>query len=180
MPYKKAVANSDGKFIGYIYKAVDFDVSSGTIDISDICNMRSLPRLKLIIRLILQIKELTAHNLGFTKNPFTNVFVVKDCKKQVQIVNVEYLSKEANIKDTIKWAYEYITNVLTLDDAITINLKDDTTDLDSLIEKLEAFLEEMTKYCRIHNIYYSNKNMFCPKCVDKSCLLYTSPSPRDM
>lgn len=170
MPYKKAVANSDGKFIGYIYKVVDFDVSSGTIDISDICNMRSLPRLKLIIRLILQIKELTAHNLGFTKNPFTNVFVVKDCKKQVQIVNVEYLSKEANIKDTIKWAYEYITNVLALDDAITINLKNDTTDLDSLIEKLEAFLEEMTKYCRIHNIYYSNKNMFCPKCVDKRAI----------
>ena len=170
MPYKKAVAKSDGKFVGYIYKAVDFNVNKGTIDISDIHNMRSLPRLKLIIRLILQIKELTNNKLGFTKNPFTNVFVVKDCKKQVQIVNIEYLSKKANVKDTIKWTYKYITNVLALDDAITINIKDDTTDLDSLVEKLEAFLEDMTKYCRIHNIYYSNKNIFCPKCVGETAI----------
>lgn len=170
MPYKKAVAKSDGKFIGYIYKAVDFDVNKGTIDIRDIHNMRSLPRLKLIIRLILQIKELTDNNLGFTKNPFTNVFVVKDCKKQVQIVNIEYLSKNANVKDTIKWTYKYIANVLALDDAITINIKDDTTSLDSLVEKLEAFLEDMTKYCRIHNIYYSNKNIFCPKCVGETAI----------
>ena len=168
MPYKKAVANADGKFIGYIYKAVDFEASKGTIDISDICNMRSLPRLKLIIRLILQIKELTNNKLGFTKNPFTNVFVVKDCKKQVQIVNVEYLSKGANINDTLKWTYEYITNVLVLDEAITIKIQNDITDLDSIIKELKAFLNDMTKYCRIHNMYYSNKDMFCPKCIDKT------------
>lgn len=168
IPYKKAV-NSNNEFIGYIYKAANFDGTTGNVcvDISDLSRLRNLPRIMRIIRLIQQVQEFTDKEFSFIQNPFTHVFLAKDYKNQVQICNIEFLGKEGSIKDTIKWTYKYVENILALDDSIVIDMPNDSSDLDSLLTRLQALAKDMTKCCKIHNMYYSNKHIFCPKCVDK-------------
>lgn len=168
IPYKKAV-NANNEFIGYIYKAANFDGTTGNvcIDISDLSRLRNLPRIMRIIRLIQQVQEFTDKGLSFIQNPFTHVFLAKDYKNQVQICNIEFLGEEGSIKDTIKWTYKYVENILALDDSIVIDMPNDSSDLDSLLMRLQTLSKEMTKCCKIHNMYYSNKHIFCPKCVDK-------------
>lgn len=170
IPYKKAV-NANNEFIGYIYKyeASNEDTNS-CIDISDLHKLKNLPRLKSMIRLILQIKELTDNKLGFTLNPFTYVFLIKNYKKQVQICNIEFLERKENVEQTLKWTYEYVLRILDLDDSIKLNTPKDSTNLEALLEELQNLSEELTKYCPIHKIYYKNEKIFCPKCVDKSII----------
>lgn len=165
VPYKKAI-NGNNKFIGYIYKSVEFD-SDLCIDIASSEKMKNLPRLKSLIRLILQVNEITEENLGFMNNPFSHVFLSKCHKKQVQILNVEFLSQNASLEDTIKWTCEYVCRILASDESIEIDVSDCGTNLEALLDKLTSVSEEMTKYCSFHNMYYSNKYLFCPKCFDK-------------
>lgn len=173
VPYKKAITDNS-KFVGYIYKAVEFNNKQGgtdiCIDLKDSQRLSNLPRLMSLIRLILQVKEITNNNLGFINNPFTYVFLGKAHKKQVQILNVELLSKRGNIKDTIKWTCEYVCQVLASDTSIEVDISDCSTDIDSLLEKLQNLSKELTKYCSIHKMYYKKDNLFCPKCLDKSIL----------
>ena len=166
IPCKKAIINSN-QFIGYIYE--DNSLDDVSIDIKDL-NLSNLPRLKSLIRLILQIKDITQKQLGFIKNPFSHVYLNKEHKKQVQILNVEFLQKVENIEDTIRWTCEYIYDVISFDSSIELDLSNCSTDLDNLLIKLQNLSKEMTKHCSIHKMYYKNSNVFCPKCIDKSQL----------
>lgn len=167
IPYKKAI-NSNNEFVGYIYKTVNFDGGENVCsDISDLSKVKNLTRIMSLIRLILQVKELTSKKLSFIQNPFTNVFLNLNCKKQVQIANIEFLGVEGNVEDTIKWTFEYVTDIIKSDDSINIKMPNKSTNLDLLLEKLQALPKKMKKYCIKHNIYYNNEKIFCPKCVDK-------------
>lgn len=172
IPYKKAVDDNDN-FIGYIYRAVNFENeedSTATIcnDIKESKSIKNLSRLMSLIRLILQIKEIPKRGLGFIDNPFSHVFLSKDHKKQVQVLNIEFLTKKENRKDTFKWACEYVKEVLSSDTSIEVDITDCSTDLDAMLKRLQNLSKVMTKYCSIHRMYYKNEYLFCPKCVDKA------------
>lgn len=170
VPYKKALDRGD-HFIGYIYDAAQFNNNETGInvcdDIKNFEKLKNLPRLMSLIRLILQIKEITTNHLSFINNPFSYVFLSKSHKKQVQILNIEFLSEKGNVKDTIKWACEYICEILNSDPSIEVDVSDCTTDLDSILEKLQVLSKDMTKYCAIHKMYYRSNYLFCPKCINK-------------
>ena len=170
IPIKKAVDDNDN-FVGYIYKAVNFqnvedDAGSICVDIKS-QTMKNLPRLKCLTRLIAQVKELVKKDLGFIQNPFTNVLLSKDHKKQVQILNIEFLTKNKNKKEILKWTCDYVKEVLASDTSIEVDITNCSTDLDAIIKKLQNLEKEMTKYCSLHRIYYKNSYLFCPKCIDK-------------
>lgn len=169
VPYKKAIR--DDKFIGYIYNAVQFNNNENDDDVcNDIKNleiMGNLPRLKSLIRLILQIKEVTKNGYGFMiNNPFTHVFLSKSHKKQVQILNIEFLSEKVRVKDTIEWTCKYVSEVINADDSIEVDVSDCSTDLDSILTKLQLLSKDMTKYCPIHKMNYRSNYLFCPRCID--------------
>lgn len=165
IPCKKAL-DSNRKFIGYLYNSVVFG-SSDFNDLNDTKCLENLPRIMSLIRLILQVKELINNHLNFIQNPFGNVFLSKSHKKQVQVVNIEFLSEEGKKKNTIKWTCEYIRNIITSDNCIDINTIDwDTEDLDYILNSLRKYAQTLTKYCSIHKSYYSSEYVFCPKCMD--------------
>ena len=175
IPYKKAF-DIKKQFIGYIYEATQFGDYETDInicnDIKDTQTLKNLPRLMSLIRLILQIKEISKRNLGFIKNPFSYVFLSKNHKKQVQILNIEFLTENGSekgiIKNTRKWTCEYVCEILSLDTSIEVDISDCSTDLDAILLKLQALAKDMTKYCSIHNMYYTKQYLFCPKCL-KNC-----------
>lgn len=169
LPYKKALSASNQKFIGYLYNAIDFD-NLDFKDIKDVENLKNLPRIKCLIRLILQVKELVNNQLYFIQNPFGDVFLSKNYKGQVQIVNVEFLGEEGKQANTLKWTCQYILNVINLDKDIDIsfvNLKQ-KEDIDYLLNSLREYAETLTMYCPIHKIYYKGDDLFCPRCVDRN------------
>lgn len=174
IPYKKAV-DENRVFIGYTYKAVSFDsnnaYSENCIDLTDTKNLKNLPRLMGLIRLISQIQSMIKSGFKFTRNPLTHVFLNKDHKKQVQILNIEFMARDSDAYDTKEWTYEYVYNVLgmdpTIEDSILCGVP---MTLEEIYDKLNILAKEMTKYCPIHNIYYRNSNLFCPKCIDRKSL----------
>lgn len=173
IPCKKAI-NSDGKFVGYIYEAIKVVPSSWNsselcIDLKNQKELKNLPRLMSLIRLILQVKELTAKKYGFIKNPFSQVFLNKAHKKQVQILNIDFL-KKGNATLTIKWLCEYVCEVLESDKTIEIDVSDCTNNVDKLLARLQSQSKVMTKYCAIHNAYYNKDYMFCPMCISPAQL----------
>ena len=168
IPCKKAV-DSDNKFVGYVYKVVDFNKKNGDgscISIKDLKNMSNLPRIKSLIRLIMQVKTLVSEGKGFIKNPFDNVFLIKGYSKQVQLVNIDFISNKANSEDTFKWIYQYVFDAITSDENIQIEVFDYClNDLDTILRKLEMLPLRLTKYCSLHNMYYEDNFLFCPKCI---------------
>lgn len=169
-PVKK-VLNDNNQLVGYIYDNVSF-VSDGSeapelcMDLTDVNILKNLPRIKSLIRLILQVKKMISGGYGFLKNPFTHVFLNLSHKKQVQILNIEFLAYGINNKEqTEKWTYDYVCNVLEADDSINIDCNNIGKDLDSLLAKLRGFASTFTKYCSIHKRYYQNSFSFCPICI---------------
>lgn len=173
IPCKKAI-DSENRCIGYVYKAVDFgnnnpNSENACINLNDIDNLANLPRIKLLIRLIEQVQFLVNHGYGFTKNPFGNVFLVREYKKQVQILNIDFIKKNVNLDNTWKWTREYVSKIIVLDD----NIDDSVfvfSNLDKMRSKLVSMSKELTKYCSYHKVYYKKEYLFCPKCIDKKTL----------
>ncbi len=168
LPYKKAL-DSKRRFIGYVYKRVYFNISDFK-DIKDTKNLRNLPRVKSLIRLILQVKELVNNQLYFIQNPFGDVFLSMHHKGQVQIANVDFLGEEGKKANTIKWTCQYILNVINLDKDIDISfgILKQKEDIDYLLNLLREYAETLTMYCPIHKIYYKADYLFCPRCVDRA------------
>ena len=166
IPYKKAV-DGNNQFIGYIYEAENFEVGNTSndvcINIEDGVNLKNLPRLKSLIRLILQVELMASQGFGFIDNPFGNVFLNAAHKKQVQILNVDFLC-EGNLDNLKKWTYDYVIKVLSDDSNIEMDPHIIPYDLDTLLSRLKALDGDMKKYCSIHKIYYKESNLFCPKC----------------
>lgn len=168
IPVKKVLDKSK-KFIGYTYSSINFEDTDFN-DLSNTDNLENLPRIMSLIRLILQIKELMYYDFYFIENPFGNVFLSKSHKKQVQIVNVDFLGKDGTKKNTVKWTCEYIRNIVNSDPNIELNTSKWKNDLDVIYNSLREYSQTLTMYCPIHKIYYSAEYLFCPKCVNKSQL----------
>jgi len=174
LPVKKAF-NKNNHFVGYLYKEVSFDKNNSSdelcVDLKDTDALKNLPRLKSLIRLLLQVEELTQQGLGFYKNPFSGgVYLNPGHKKQVQILNIDLLC-QGNIDNTIKWTMDYVYDVLDLDDSIeTASLSKKYFSFDILLSHLQSISEDMTKYCSIHKIYYKNQYVFCPRCMSKELM----------
>lgn len=167
IPYKKAVTNNS-EFIGYIYEAVEFsEETNNFIDIKNSHKLKNLPKIMSLIRLLLQIKEITKNGMSFISNPYGHVFLSKAHKKQVQILNIELLSDKGNVEDTIKWTCEYVCNVINANASIRVSIYKKCTDIDFILKELQDLSKDMTKYCSIHEIYYKSKHLFCPMCIDK-------------
>ena len=173
IPYKKAF-DKNKKFIGYVYKSVKFnndtDKKDVCIDIKDLTKMSNLPRLKTLIRLLIQIEDLTNKGFGFLDNPFTHVFLNPSHKRQVQILNIDLLG-EVNIEKTKEWACKYVCDILDSDSSIEIDTSKYINDFQGILFELQDMANHMKGHCTIHNIYYMDKYVFCPKCVNDSKLL---------
>lgn len=174
VPIKKAV-DENNRFIGYTYGQVPFTASYANqaccINIADVKAMKNLPRLKSVTRLISQIQCLLIDGYCFSQNPFGYVFLNKDHKHQVQILNIEFLQKGhkgKQIKETEKWTCEYVYSVLADDNTLDLSCIDDCpTNLKTLLNRLCGLADKMTRYCPVHQMYYKEDELFCPKCVDK-------------
>lgn len=166
IPYKKAL-NEDCQFVGYIYNAVDFN-NENCSNLEDTGRLYNLPRIKSLIRLVQQVKTLIYSGYSFGKNPFGDVFLCKDHKKQVQIVNVDFLSRDGNSKSSIKWLYEYVCRVINSDKNIDLDTSALESNLNGLLNNLQDFITDLTNYCPIHKIYYKSDKIFCTKCMNES------------
>ena len=157
IPLKLAVDDNQN-FIGYLYKPEEFK-----IDIEDTTN--NLARIKVCFRLATQVKQLEENGFGFSFNPFGRVFLNSEYKKQVQILNVDYLRKKVN-KNTAKWTLDYIKQIIENSNDLFFHISKLKT-LDEVIDILGKKAKKFTKFCRIHGIYYDNEQLFCPCCVDE-------------
>lgn len=184
VPVKKAL-NSENQFVGYVYDAVSFDEKVSRenlcIDLKDTNNLANLPRIKCLIRLILQVKEMIKVSYFFSQNPFSHVFLSPNHKKQVQILNFEFIQRNfpGNGQDTVRWTCDYVCNVLSSDDNIEFDeiiaeYRAENSNyfwwLDKFLNELKILSAKMDRYCSRHKIYYTNNYVFCPKCVDKEKL----------
>lgn len=182
IPVKKAYDN-DEKFVGYLYKHVSFADESDDlcVDLKDLEKMKNLPRLKALIRLLKQIKSLLEKDIFFAQNPYGTVFLNRSCKKQVQILNIEFIDTEGNKSDIINWTCAYVFDVIKSDKTLMLDSKfkqllddiqedseGDMSNIDSILLKtLEEKAERMTKYCATHQLYYDKEYLFCPKCSEE-------------
>lgn len=167
---EKLVVNEKQEVIGYTY--YETAKQEKAIDLQDTENLSNRPRLMALIRLMTQVKSLVEQGKGFIQNPFGHVFLAKEYKKQVQILNVEYLSTQGNAKDTLKWTYEYVCKTIALDETIhaeelyNSETKYSAEQFNRLLENMQNLAKKLTKYCTIHHIYYGDRT-FCPKCIDE-------------
>lgn len=191
VPIKKAI-NQHDKFIGCVYLATRFERDANNAELCiDVSELDVLPMLKSLKRLMLQIEELIGKEKpGFVMNPFSHVFLSPSHKKQVQILNVEFFCKGKYAVDnnltglTYEWACRYVSDVLNSEKSITLNKKCKeivdkycaiprkiidpafcAEDFKILLSGVTVLSVEMTKYCVKHKEYYSNKFLFCPKCM---------------
>lgn len=183
VPVKKAY-NDNKQFVGYIYEAVNFEGEPNNlcIDLKDLERIKNLPRLKALIRLLSQVQVLLRNNQTFSQNPYGQVFLNKDHKRQVQILNIEFADGKGNKSDLINWTCNYVLDVIRSDE--TLQLVDENDDkvvqfikkiqtiatvtsnnIDTLLKKLEKTVARMTKYCTVHRLYYDQEYIFCPKCL---------------
>lgn len=165
VPSKKII-NKEHQFIGCLYESVNFNAENCS-DLADTDKLENLPRIMSLIRLASQVKFLIQRDTKFAYNPFSHVFLCKDHKKQVQILNVEFLVKKGSARTTKEWLCEYIHRIIDADS----NIQLDTTrlpkkDLTGIVMTLEELSKELKMYCPIHKMFYSDKYLFCPKCVN--------------
>ena len=184
VPTLKAV-DEENHFIGYVYElgksGENLQASEELIDLKD-PQLKNLPRIKSLIRLVLQVQELLEQGLYFIQNPFQHVFLSKAHKKQVQIFNIELLGTEEKRNETIQWTAEYIKEVIESDSSISINMislsnyelglyselwLDSKDNLWIILDILQSLEKKMTKYCPIHKMYYFNNYWTCPLCMGK-------------
>lgn len=173
IPEKKALSE-ENQFIGYLYPSVDFN-DIGCKSLKEVENFTNLAKIKSLIRLIKQVEVFTLKGYTFDRNPFGDVFLCVNHKKQVQIVNIEFLSKQDPVgfqlekitQESVngKWLYRYVRNVVDLDSNIQLDLNIKNK---NMLKYLEHLAQDLNMYCSIHNFYYSSENLFCPKCIDTS------------
>lgn len=166
IPCKKIITK-DYKFVGCLYELVNF-TDENCNDLADTDKMLNKARIMSLIRLISQVENLTNNGYySFINNPFTHVFLCKNHKKQVQILNVEFLTEKGSKLPKSKWLSEYVRQIIKLDNNIQIDTKKLLkSDLYSIMTALEKLKDDLTMYCPIHKMFYSNKYMFCPKCIN--------------
>lgn len=161
VPLKKAI-NQSKKFVGYVYETCE------CIDLRDTKNMSNMHRVKGLLRLMMQVDNVTNQGkYGFIQNPFSYVFVSKNHKKQVQIVNIELLKPNTNLEATINWTMEYVKDSLIIDSAIDVSGLENVETWKELFNWLETWTKVNTKRCPIHRIFYSQDMLVCPHCVSK-------------
>jgi len=174
LPCKIAI-DGNNQFVGCVYGSAKFEAigqntSDVCVDLEDLKALRNLPRLKSLIRLIYQVKEITNQKIGFVINPFSHVFLNTSHKKQVQILNIEFMNacNQNDLMKTKHWTCDYIYKVLESDSTIEFKRAAIPEGLDALLEKLTELAGRMTKKCTIHNMYYDSKYICCPKCISPS------------
>jgi len=173
IPYKIAVT-SKGSFVGYVYEAINLESVNGSlqdvcIDLADMTTINNLPRLKSLIRFLLQIKEFIDTYKFQIVNPFSHVFLNTSHKKQVQILNIDCISTKRMIvypNEMEANACEYVCKIMKLDPSLDTGLKIEKLNLKKLLAALSAFRAQLTKYCRVHNQYYSSNYVCCPRCIE--------------
>lgn len=172
IPVKK-ILDENNRFIGVLYKkesfALDDNQNDVCISINDYIKLPNLHRIKAMIRFLEQIIEIS-DEYCFIYNPFTFVFLNHNHKKQVQILNIEFLKENSARKaqkNVVKWAMEYVLDIIKQDNNIGINLNDidNVVDLYELKKLLEKRAEVLTKYCTIHKYYYEKQYCVCPRCI---------------
>lgn len=168
----KIALDSNNEFIGYVYEATKFNatdenISNVCIDLEDDKIFNNLARLKSLIRLTLQVIGLTEAGKGFKVNPFSHVFLNKSHKRQVQILNIEFICicDSVEKKITKKWTIDYVYKILESDPTIEFVRPPHLEGLYRLYERLTELAKQMTKYCSVHNMYFKNSYLCCPKCV---------------
>ena len=171
VPHKKLL-NDKQECIGYVYRAILFgEADTGScIDLTDPKQWKNLSRLKSLIRLIMQVKDLMSRGLSFIQNPFNHVYLSKEHKGQVQILNPDFISREGANKKTTKWVYQYVKAVIKADSGIELDFPNDHENLETLLRRMQKLAGELTAYCDIHNMYYKAERRFCPKCIKETDL----------
>lgn len=177
----KKVIDENGNFIGYCYEEPNSKEQAYSMDLTDPTKLNNLQRLKTLIQLMKQVDGYLDLGYGFTQNPFGHVFFNQNHKRQVQILNIEFLSKQGSLVDTIKWTFEYVYQTIINAENLSVSIwlyklmLDHPVDFKShkktFKETLDKLLDEAKKlneYCPIHRLYYSNQNLCCPKCVDQT------------
>ena len=185
IPRKKVIEESRKKFIGYTYERICFDLKTSSdekcIDLEDTLNLKSLPRLKSLIRLVTQVKELIKNDLFFDYNPYGNVHLNRNHKKQVQITNIEFADKNGDKLKTAIWTYQYVQSIIRKDKSLRALLNEDDSKkipskknskkaddiLEELLNNLQNIESNMSAYCVVHGMYYNEKVTFCPKCSNE-------------
>lgn len=181
IPTKEAY-NQENQFIGYVYDQVIFEKDQNgleCVNLEDTEKLKNLHRLKGVIRLIIQIQDLIKKGKVFSKNPYGNVFISRNHKQQVQIMNIEFIDTDGKSDDTFRWTYEYVVKVIGADietygdnSFIKDLLKNPNdiqsyeTELNVLLTKIQNEAKKMTRYCCVHKMYYNEKYIFCPKCIN--------------
>ncbi len=166
LPLKKAM-DHDNNFLGYVYYNVDFNK---LIDIGSFKNNKT--KLKSMITLCKQVYELERQGIYFYKYPYDKLFFSPLFKNRVQILNIDFiswdsgkLSGELNSNVDITLSNEYITSYLKSNitpEMYDGNLK--SKSISGIINELKAILDDMTKYCETHMIFYNKKYYGCPIC----------------
>jgi len=172
IPERKAL-NENNQFIGYLYSAIDFK-DKDCKNLKEVESFENLPKIKSLIRLIGQVELLILDGYTFDRNPFGDVFLCVNHKKQVQIVNIEFLSKEKaprfqqekKREESIKWLYQYVRTIIASDSNIELDCNDIKNK--NIVLHLEHLAQDLTMYCTIHKYYYHSEDVFCPKCIDIS------------
>lgn len=177
----RKVIDENENFIGYCYEEPNSKEQAYSMDLTDTTKLNNLQRLKTLIQLMKQVDGYLDLGYGFTQNPFSHVFFNPNYKRQVQILNIEFLSKQGNLVDTIKWTFEYVYQTIINDENLNVSIwlyklmLDHPVDFKShkktfkeTLDKLVYKAKELTEYCPIHRLYYSNQNLCCPKCVDQT------------
>lgn len=171
IPIYKAVDLQNNQFIGYVYESNAFDhfgenTDNVCIDLEDKQHLNNLARLKSLLRLVMQVKQLIIQKMGFIINPFGQVYLYKNIKRQVQILNIDFLDLcNINLQETEEWTIQYVHKVLKSDSTLEQEIDYDSKTLLELEVKLTNLARQMTQYCPIHKSFYNRKYLFCPKCI---------------
>lgn len=158
LPYKKAVILSSNKFIGYVYRRVNFEKCQDFR--KDFSNKKKIKSLVIFLR---QVRNVFDNGLDFMANPYGSIFYHPDYKQVIQIVNIDLLKvsdkklHQNNEEMLIEYIIESLSDEIGMDEIFA-------STLNGLESKLEKLLDDMTNVCEVHNIFYHKKYMFCPKC----------------
>ena len=145
IPYKIAISKNNLQFIGYVYKAnvkafpFEDTGSTSVVELGD-KSLNNLARLKCLVRLLTQVKELVNQKIGFIQNPFGQVYLNKGIKKQVQILNIDFLRPsfdDKTLQKTELWTIEYVRKVFKAD--VLLEQESDCN-FDNLEDMLKEFI----------------------------------------
>lgn len=165
IPRKKAY-DTEGNFIGIVYDAEKFESDTSNdicVDLTDKQKLVNRARIKALQRFKAQIDELLNSVMYFSVNPFTHVFLNTTHKKQVQILNIEFIEFDKyNSAETEKWTLDYIWQALQVDNYDLPECPKNMFVMGELLNRIES---RLTRYCMIHKKYYFDSYACCPECI---------------